>query len=255
MRLADCSRWLAKAEARLFPAHCLVCRAPGIPGRDLCAGCLQALPRLLTACPRCAEPLTSTSPCGRCQQQPPAFERTWAALCYQPPVDQLVQAFKFHGRLVTGRLLGELLHDALRHAPIAEAVLPVPLHPARLRQRGFNQSVELARPLARHWGVPLLTDVAVRVRHTQPQSQLSRPLKARNVRAAFALQRPLAYRHVLLIDDVMTTGSTLRELAQVLKAGGAHTVDVAVVARAGGYEGTSFEPITTDLPQTSPQSG
>ena len=236
MRLADCAQWLAQAEARLFPAHCLVCRAPGIPGRDLCAGCLQALPRLLTACPRCAEPLTSASLCGRCQQQPPAFERTWAALRYQPPVDQLVQAFKFHGQLVVGRLLGGLLRDALRHTPItaAEALLPVPLHPARLRQRGFNQSLELARPLARHWDVPLLTDVAVRVRHTQPQSQLSGPLKARNVRAAFALQRPLVYRHVVLIDDVMTTGSTLRELAQVLKAGGAHTIEVAVVARAGG---------------------
>ncbi len=235
MQLADWSRWLTQVEARLFPAHCLVCRAPGMPGWDLCAGCLQTLPRLLTACPCCAEPLATVALCGHCQQHPPAFERAWAALRYQPPVDQLIQAFKFHGRLVAGRLLSELLRDALHPTALAdaEAVLPVPLHPARLRQRGFNQSVELARPLARHWKVPLLTDVAVRVRYTQPQSQLSRPLKARNVRAAFALQRPLAYRHVLLIDDVMTTGSTLRELAQVLKAGGAHTVDVAVVARAG----------------------
>ena len=236
----DWRHWLSVVEARLFPPQCLVCTAAGMPDRDLCAGCLAALPRLQVACPQCAEPLAAASdaPCGRCQHSPPAFARTRAALRYQPPVDQLIQAFKFNGRLVTGRLLGELLCDALQQAvpwsARPEALMPVPLHPARLRQRGFNQSLELARPLARHFDLPILTDVAVRVRNTQPQSQLSYPFKAQNVQAAFALQRPLAYRHIVLVDDVMTTGSTLRELAQVVKAGGAQHVEVWVVARAGG---------------------
>lgn len=234
-RLRVLRDWLAAAETRLFPPHCLVCSAPGVAGRDLCAGCLEALPRLIAACPCCAEPLDTsvTAICGRCQRRPPPFDRTLAALHYQTPVDELVQAFKFHGRLAVGRLLSELLGSAVQADELPEALIPVPLHPARLRERGFNQALELARPLSRRFGLPLLTDTVVRVRNTQPQSRLGYRLKARNVRSAFALHRTLNYRHVALIDDVMTTGSTLAELARTVRSGGVETVRIWVVARAG----------------------
>lgn len=235
--------WLAAAEARLFPPHCLVCTAAGTPGRDLCAGCLNTLPRPGNVCRRCAEPLAApvAEACGRCQRQPPPYDRTLTALRYEEPVDQLIQSFKFHGRLTAGRLLGELLADAVVADELPQALIPVPLHPARLRERGFNQALELARPLARRFGLPLLTNNVVRVRDTRPQSQLGYRLRVRNVRSVFALSRPLAYRHVALIDDVMTTGSTLAELARVVRAGGAQTVWVWVVARAGGVERRSAD--------------
>ncbi|WP_338055823.1 ComF family protein [Sulfurivermis fontis] len=158
-----------------------------------------------------------------------------APLLYRPPLDWLIQGFKFNQRLPPGRLLGQLLAQHLAGQIITppELIVPVPLHPARLRERGYNQALELARPLARRFGIPLAHGLVRRVRATATQSLLPAGERRRNVRGAFALRRPLAARHVAIVDDVIATGSTVAELARVLRRAGAERIEVWAVARAG----------------------
>ncbi len=203
---------------------------------DLCKHCQNELPQLISACARCAEPLsasiTADALCGRCQTQPPAFERCLAMFAYQPPVDHLLQALKFNGRLEMARLLGELmghwLEEVIDSRP--DVLIPVPLHAGRLRERGFNQAVELARPIARHLGLSIDNHCSRRIKTTAPQSDLSRKQRIRNVKGAFEALKPVS-GHVAVIDDVMTTGSTAHEFAKTLIRAGATSVDVWVCAR------------------------
>ncbi|GAB6041709.1 hypothetical protein JCM17961_23840 [Endothiovibrio diazotrophicus] len=155
---------------------------------------------------------------------------------YASPVDRLVQRFKFNGGLVDGRLLAHLLIDGAvaRETARPELILPVPLHPARLRRRGFNQSLELARPLAEALAIPVDFALCARIRNTAVQSQLPAKARRANVRGAFALRGPLPAAHVALVDDVLTTGHTAAELARLLKGAGAERVEVWTLARAGG---------------------
>lgn len=170
--------------------------------------------------------------CGACRRRPPPFFATTAALRYAEPADRLILDLKFRGRLPAARLLGTLLAEAVADAEPPEALLPVPLHPARLRERGFNQALELARPLARRLDRPLPIDAVRRIRATPPQTGVDRHGRRRNIRNAFALRRPLPWRHVAIVDDVMTTGSTVAELAGLLRRNGVERVQVWVAARA-----------------------
>ena len=155
---------------------------------------------------------------------------------YAPPLDSLLMRLKFHGDLAAGRVLGELFADALQTDPEAindiDALLPVPLHPKRLGERGYNQSLELARPLARRTGLPLLRGSLQRQTATTPQTGLDRKARRQNLRGAFSWvgDKPPP-TCVALIDDTMTTGSTVNECARVLKRAGAERVEVWVVAR------------------------
>jgi ComF family protein len=145
----------------------------------------------------------------------------------------LVQALKFRGHLPTARLLGELLceHTERKCTSTPDCIVPVPLHPTRLRERGFNQALELARPIARRWRIPILANHVYRARATAPQSQLDLKTRLTNVRGAFVVKRPIHARHVAIVDDVVTTGSTVGELARVLRAAGVEVVQVWSVAR------------------------
>jgi ComF family protein len=215
---------------------CVLCGDRGAPQLDLCPDCRRTLPALEHACVQCAEPLppgTATLCCGRCQQQPPAYTQTLAPFIYEPPLDHLVQRLKFDGRLELARILGELLAAWLaeRSEQRPDALVPVPLHDARLRERGFNQSHEIARIVSRRLQVPLSAHACVRVRETPPQSGLSRRQRRKNLRGAFEVRGRVA-GHVAIVDDVMTTGSTAQALAQALLAAGAARVDVWVCARA-----------------------
>ena len=229
-------RWLNNIQFALFPPHCLLCGGPGDTPRDLCRHCHDALPRLTACCPVCALPLAEEAagrPCGRCRRPPP-FAATRAAFRYAPPLDRLVLDMKFAGRLAPARLLGGLLaeHLARGSGPGPEMLLPVPLHPRRLRARGFNQAVELARPVAARLGLPLHTRGCRRVRDTPAQSGLGAGARRRNVRGAFAVDASVAGRRVALLDDVVTTGHTVTELARALVAAGAERVEVWCLARA-----------------------
>lgn len=219
----------------LCPPTCLLCGAPGADGLDLCSACRGTLPWNTSSCTSCAAPLPVPGTCGQCLGHPPPFDAALAPLLYRPPLDWLVQGFKFNQRLVPGRLLGELLmgHLAEHITACPELIVPVPLHPLRLRERGYNQALELARPLARRFGIPLAHGLVRRTRATATQSLLDAGERRRNVRGAFALAQPLGARHVVIVDDVVATGSTVGELARLLRRAGAERIEVWAVARAG----------------------
>jgi ComF family protein len=229
--------WPRHLVAALFPPTCLLCGAPGRGDLDLCPACRDDLPHNRHACPRCALPLPATAPvgtlCGACQRRPPVYDRCLAPLRYQGAAPHLITGLKFHARMACARLLGELLVGGVAEAAVAlpECLVPVPLHPARLRERGFNQALEIARIPARRLGLPLDLHTCVRQVATAPQSGLPAKARRRNLRGAFALIRPPEVRHLALVDDVVTTGSTVQELARTLKRAGVARVDVWAVAK------------------------
>lgn len=226
---------VARAAALLLPARCLVCGEPG-RGIDLCAVCHNDLPRNDVACRRCALPLPlDADECGLCQRRPPAFTRAAAPLLYAAPIDGLLTRFKFHHDLAGGRLLAGLLCEAVAGWPGLEGIdriVPLPLHPSRLAQRGYNQALELARPLARRLALPLDPEALRRERATAAQTALDAQARRRNVRGAFAAHERLRGARVLLLDDVITTGATMREAASAVLRAGAASVHVCAVARA-----------------------
>lgn len=225
--LNRCSLFVRSA----LPQRCLLCGAPAVLAL-LCPACDAALPRLgATRCRVCAAPLADTSVCGACLKAPPRYHYTSAAYTYAFPLDALVQSLKYGGNLAVARLLGQ----ALAHTVIAERVdliVPMPLSPARLRERGFNQALEIARYVARATAIPLEPEACRRVRDTVAQATLPWKERAGNVRGAFVCDADLTGRTVAIVDDVMTTGATLDELAKNLRRAGAREVRAWVVARA-----------------------
>lgn len=220
----------------VLPPRCLLCGAPGADGRDLCAGCTGDLTLNTPCCPRCALPLETQAPlCGECLQHEPPFQASWAPFRYGHPLDLLETRFKFGRDLAAGRVLSELMIERARiDAPyLPDALIPVPLHRVRLRERGYNQALELAQPLSRALGVPLRRDLLLRSKATPAQTGLDAGARRRNVRGAFTPLAGVALpSHVVLLDDVMTTGATLREAAKALTRAGVVRVDVWVLARA-----------------------
>lgn len=223
----------------LWPGRCLACAGAGPPGRDLCEACFAALPWNRRACAQCAIPLPAVADhgapqtCGACLGKPPPVQTTHAAFVYEAPLDRLVPRLKFHRDLAAGRLLSQLMAQGLADAARPQALLPVPLHRARLRARGYDQALELAKPLARALRLPLLPGALLRVRATAPQSELDATHRARNLRGAFAVVPDARLpAHIALVDDVMTTGATLYAAAIALRRAGVARVDAWVCARA-----------------------
>ncbi len=242
--------WFARLGHALLPTRCLVCGEAGADGHDLCVDCQRALPWNHCACAHCGLPMPvlsidegseSVPACGRCLKKPPPLDRVHAAFRYGFPVDNLLPRFKFHHDLAAGRELAEAMRAKLADRMSIDAVLvdpdrpqaliAVPLHPKRLRQRGYNQALELAKPLAKTFTIPLLHDGLRRIRDIAPQSGLGALARRRNPRGAFAVGGDVLPPHVALVDDVMTTGATLHECARVLKRAGVQRVDAWVAAR------------------------
>jgi len=228
--------WLLKLQQELFPTSCRLCRAPGEPGVELCAACREELPWLDHACRICAMPLPAearVTVCPRCQNTASAIDECRALFTYHPPVDGWIQRLKFQQDIAVGRLLGAMLAESLSSGAdtASVSVLPVPLHRRRLGERGYNQAMEIARPLGRY-GYRIETRCCKRTRNTGAQSGLSAASRKGNVRGAFSVTQPLDGRRFILIDDVLTTGNTLHELACTLKKAGARSVKAWVVARA-----------------------
>ena len=222
---------LNRVAAHLLPGSCPLCAADSGSGL-LCPACASDLPQLPAAlCPQCGDGTTLGERCGACLKDPPAFARTVALFRYEFPVDRLIQALKYGHQLPLAAWFGARLGQVLVAADY-DLVLPLPLHPSRLRTRGFNQSLEIARPVARALGLPIDPILLTRARATPPQADLPFKERARNVRGAFECAGDLAGRRILLVDDVMTTGSTLREAARILKLHSAGQITVAIAARA-----------------------
>jgi len=220
------------AARRALPQRCELCAGPS--GTELvCSCCSRDLPRIGAACPVCALPTPDAQVCGTCLAQPPAFDATVAAYAYAFPVDRLVQAFKYQGRLALAEwcAIAILAVRARRNAAPPQRLIALPLSAARQRERGYNQAAEIARQLAAQTRAPLVTRGVRRIRATQPQTALPWPERARNVRDAFACDVDLSGLDVVVVDDVMTTGATLAEFARTLKSAGAARVENWVVAR------------------------
>lgn len=219
----------------LLPARCLLCSANGVHDKDLCDACRSDLQHNLLACARCALPLEQNAGlCGHCLKREPPFTSAFVPFCYSPPLDQLERRFKFAGDLAAGRLLAQLFIErySQQHSAMPSLLIPVPLHMSRLRARGYNQALELARPIARQFGIPLNSQILQRIRATPAQTGLDARVRRRNLRDAFNVTTHASLpSHIALFDDVMTTGSTLRECALALQRAGAQCVSVWAIAR------------------------
>ena len=216
----------------LLPPCCVVCGDAGMPGRDLCAACHADLPWQGPACTRCALPLPTTGICGHCLQQASPLEAVHAVFDYSFPLDRLLPRLKFHADFACGRVLAQCMAERFAALPRPAAIVPVPLHPSRLRSRGYDQALELAKPLARALALPLLGAVLQRCKPTSAQSRLDAVARQRNLRGAFiATATTTLPAHIALLDDVMTTGATLHAAAQALRNAGVARVDAWVCAR------------------------
>lgn len=221
----------------LLPSHCLLCGARGQGALSLCPACEAEMPRNEVCCARCALPLESAAPlCGRCIKHAPPWDAAWAPFRYEWPLAQLESRFKFGGDLAAGRTLALLWCASPRPVTLPEAIVPVPLHRLRLRRRGYNQVLELAGTLARHFGVRLRRDTLVRERATDAQTELSAVQRRRNVHGAFSARFGNDIpAHVAVLDDVCTTGATLAECARALQRAGVARVDAWALARAPAH--------------------
>lgn len=219
--------------------YCLLCTSPCATDIALCTACRELLPRVHCPCPRCAVRLPPSLPpgseCGACQIKAPAFDRCHALSPYAFPMPELISWFKFKGLLSSGAALASLLGAQLSphwesHRP--DALIPVPLHPARLRTRGFNQSLELARRLASPLRLHVEPELCLRRRNTPAQKGLDARERAKNLRGAFQVKDPPTHwQYVVLVDDVVTTMTTVNEITRLLKQKGIPRVEVACLAR------------------------
>jgi len=247
------NQMISKLVDGLYPPVCVLCGESGqagydnnrgtyTTGVDICRACQQDLAQNNPACYQCGIPLPAAESnsrlcCADCLQSPPGFTRALAPFLYQWPLDRLVQAFKFQGDLVVGRVLSGLMQENienLANAAVPDAIIPIPLHRSRQQQRGFNQAGLLAADLAKGLGIPLHENILLRGKLRLPQAELDAKARKKNIRGVFALN-PGAEKlpaHVVLVDDVMTTGSTLSEAARVLLVSGVERVDCWVIARA-----------------------
>lgn len=229
-------------QSLLFPAACTACHQPlEEPENPLCTSCLADLPLLPpTVCRSCALPLPAAGNgaalCLACRVRPPAYDRVISPFLYEGPAKALVTALKYGGRMPTARFLGKRMACAVRERLVLEtppqAVLPVPLHPVRQRERTFNQAALLARAVASELKLPFRDDAILRRRLTRPQTQLTREERARNLRDAFAWIGPeTSDSSILLVDDVLTTGATAGACARLLKRSGIRHVAVVTACR------------------------
>jgi ComF family protein len=210
--------------------RCPLCEAA--VDRDVfCDGCIgQLLGDCATRCPVCAVADVAGGPCAECLKRPPAFSATVAAATYRHPLDRLIMRFKYGHDLTLVASLANLLGDAVASAAPPDLLVPVPLAPSRLRERGFNQALELCRPIAHRFQLPLRADILRRDRDSGAQAALPLDSRAGNVKGAFRSD-PVTALDVVVVDDVMTSGATLREIAVCLRSAGARDVRCWVLAR------------------------
>lgn len=229
-------------ENWLFATQCLLCQDTVKTGKNLCITCIDELPWNHVACKQCATPFEPAYVdtekeiiCGDCLSNPLSFYEAHAAFIYQPPISPLITQLKFSQNLLCGSALSDLLLTFLQSKyqkkPWPQAIIPVPLHPKRLAERGYNQAAELAKPLAKALKIPLYLDICERVKETATQTAISEKERHMNLKNAFVVANPTKLKHIAIVDDVLTTGSTSVALAKTLKKSDVERVDVWVVAK------------------------
>jgi ComF family protein len=221
----------------LLPPTCILCGDKGDKNNDLCAACYGDLIPNSPRCYRCASdfeaPGLATGLCPVCTLNPPAFDETFAPFAHSQAIRHLILNLKFRHHSPSARLLGSLLANYVKKAAeLPDCIIPIPLHKNRYRERGFNQSIEIAKIVSTLLNIPLDTTSCIRERDTEHQVGLSGYARSENIKNAFSVRATLQAKHIAIIDDVMTTGSTVQALSMALKKAGCHRVQVWVCSKA-----------------------
>ena len=235
-----------KLLSSLFPSRCILCQQTvqeSVINQhiEICTDCYQTLPHNNNCCTRCALPLPEDIQnevlCGRCVKQLPLFDYSRSLFSYEGDVIHLIHQLKFGEKISYARSIGEMLlkivnDELLQEQGRPDCIIPVPLHNKRLRERGYNQSTEIARVIVKKTGIPIVQDAVLRRRVTLTQTGLKAKERQKNIKGVFSVIDVENYKHVLIVDDVVTTGSTVNELTKVLKKNGVERVGVLSIARA-----------------------
>jgi len=224
------------ATILLLPGQCVLCGFTHRQRGLLCVNCIPFLPEIKAGCERCALPLLDASGriCGQCLKTPPLFSRVHAHYHYVPPINGLLHRYKYHHQLYLAALFFQcMVANPPSFLKKIDALIPIPVHSSKLRERGFNPVAEIARRLAKHFALPFLLHNCIKIRATSAQAILDKQQREKNLCGSF-LARDLEGKRILLLDDLMTTGSTLKEASQTLLRVGAAEVYGWCFARAGG---------------------
>ncbi len=218
-----------------LPERCVVCHRVNYDGYagSCCGNCHDLLAWTRNACKICGIWLHHPGTCGNCQAQQPAYDSSYIPLAYVSPVSDHIQQLKYQQKLHYARSLADWLIGYLDTVltDVPEILIPMPLHRSRLSQRGFNQAVEICRPISQHLKVGMDLSTLIRIRDTEHQTSLNEAARIKNMRNAFYCTVPIKFRHVGLIDDVVTSGSTVQSAAKALKQNGVEKVSIFAVAR------------------------
>jgi len=234
--------WLKNNLLSLISKQCLLCLSTTDNKHLLCSDCEQDLPKNAFHCVICASPFSAAQTenkhliCGQCQKNPPHYTTSIIPHFYASPLKQLITQLKFHGNLFYTPLLAQSFIHSVKHRKnnLPECIIPIPLHTQRLRERGFNQALELARIIALQLNIPLNYSLCMRNKDTPYQSGLSAKQRKQNLKNAFSVKKSHSYKHVAIFDDVVTTGTTVNELARELKQSGVETIEIWAIARTRG---------------------
>lgn len=232
--------FIKKLASWLLPGICILCQHLSAREQDLCLSCLNDLPFAHSACHVCGMGLgeiTGELTCGQCLQKPPPYEATFALFEYKVPINNLLLELKFNQKLINARILGELMAEKIinvwyKTRSLPNIIIPIPLHAKRLTERGYNQAIEIARPIAKLCQIPLHVSTCHRIKPTAPQAILSAKERENNIKDAFISDISWNNFSIAVIDDVMTTGNTMREFCQLLKHKGAKRIDIWCCARS-----------------------
>lgn len=258
--------WLQKLLPLIWSSTCIICELPADDNIDLCSYCLPRLPWLSNYCYQCGKQNFNSHKydsyrCKTCDNNPPEFDRFYSLFIYKPPITKLIARLKFQRKLEYATVFGKLLSQMIPYwynndlKLLPQAIIPMPLHSKRLRWRGFNQVIEILKPVIREHNLPLATELVMRKNYTTPQATLTKQLRQRNLKHAFTLGAPAkylnqasanygepltkqqlerrrVYDHVAVVDDVLTTGSTMRALCKQLRRAGIEQIDVWCISRA-----------------------
>lgn len=233
----------------LVPRHCLFCLEKTHSDSDLCSHCIASLDLNNPCCQRCASPLEpallisgrqNITLCGNCLSHRYYYDRVYSPFIYSEAIRYLIKKMKYQKKIHFANILAKLFVQKINHFndfQLPQVIIPMPMHTERLKQRGFNQALELSRFFASSYQLPLNYSGLIRSRHTNLQAGMTAKQRQKNVRQAFMVKEPIKHQHIALIDDVMTTGSSVNEAAKTLKKNGVKRVDVWSIARAGLHKG------------------
>lgn len=216
--------------------YCLLCSSRTKTHFGLCQPCARDLPRIGQHCSICALPLQSNQEiCGQCIKKKPHYDSIITPCYYQDPLVKIISTFKFNQQPPLAKLLAHLLLTELQSFhqtnPLPDIIIPVPLHKKRLWTRGFNQAFEIAKPIAKKLAIPLNHKLCTRIKNTTPQHQLNAKQRRHNLKNAFIIDESINATHVALVDDIVTTGTTVNEISQLLRTYGFKHITVWCCAR------------------------